>query len=50
MTITLNLTRYAEQCEAERLAAQINQDVLLLVELETDDLDETEIRFITKGH
>lgn len=40
------LQRYAEQCEAERLAAQITDDILSYVEIETDDLDWSDVRFV----
>ena len=48
--ITPAIQQYAEQCEAQRLAQQINDDILSYVEIESDDLEQAEIRFITRGH
>lgn len=44
--ITQTIQNYAEQCEDQRLSRQFTRDALNYVELETDELDETEIRFI----
>lgn len=45
--LTPAIQAFAEQCEADRQNRAITQDVLSIVELETNELDETELRVIT---
>ncbi len=42
-----NLMKYAEQCEAERLALQLSDDVLSYAEIEEDEL--LDLKFVRGG-